>query len=276
MSSLQDHLNQLWNTQNFPHALHIYSEDVEYAFKELQDFVKQLYKKYITVPLENNTDFMVISNKDSDSKFITIDQVRALKSFFNKSLSIAPFKMSVIYKADLMNNNAFNSCLKLLEEPPLNSYIFLVTIASAQLPATIVSRCHKFYLNKQTNALESEGYSQLIKFLNNPTSSLMESLVTKITSKKDNQIWQESSENLLKLYNRLYKIKTGISVASKEEHVLESIANQQTIEYIIHCYEGTKDVLDKTYAQDLDRRHSMLLVFDKLRLLVNKSHRVGG
>lgn len=50
-------------------------------------------------------------------------------------------KIGVIVEADRMNENACNSFLKTLEEPPANSVIILLTTEPQQILDTILSRC---------------------------------------------------------------------------------------------------------------------------------------
>ena len=74
-------------------------------------------------------------------KAIVIDQVRALGEFLYLRPHIAARKVVVLSPAQAMNVNAANSLLKLLEEPPADSHLILVSSQPTKLPATIRSRC---------------------------------------------------------------------------------------------------------------------------------------
>ncbi|MGH8508213.1 MAG: DNA polymerase III subunit delta' [Gammaproteobacteria bacterium] len=80
---------------------------------------------------------------EAKSTVIKIDQVRALPEFVGMRNLFGPFKVVVIDPADAMNRNSANSLLKVLEEPPPQSVILLVTERSRRLPATITSRCQR-------------------------------------------------------------------------------------------------------------------------------------
>ena len=81
-------------------------------------------------------------SKDSkDSTVIRIDQIRSLIDNVQTRPQIAACKLMVLSPADSMNVNAANSLLKLLEEPPSDSYLLLIADRPARLPATIRSRC---------------------------------------------------------------------------------------------------------------------------------------
>ncbi len=74
-------------------------------------------------------------------RVIPVDQVRRLIERFCAHAHSAARKVALIVPADRMNTNAANALLKLLEEPPANSVLMLVSAVPGYLPATIRSRC---------------------------------------------------------------------------------------------------------------------------------------
>jgi DNA polymerase-3 subunit delta' len=76
-----------------------------------------------------------------DSKYVTVDQVRAIAAFLALRPHTAARKVVILHPADAMNINAANSLLKVLEEPPLGSVLLLVSDQPTRLPVTIRSRC---------------------------------------------------------------------------------------------------------------------------------------
>jgi len=72
---------------------------------------------------------------------ITVDEVRKLKGFFNFSAADGGRRVVIIDAADEMNTNAANALLKILEEPPKNAVILLVSHRPLSLLPTIRSRC---------------------------------------------------------------------------------------------------------------------------------------
>ena len=83
-------------------------------------------------------------------KFITVDEVRKLKSFFNLSAIENGWRVALIDSADELNKSASNALLKLLEEPPKRSIIIIVAHQIRKLPVTIRSRCRSLRLQKLT------------------------------------------------------------------------------------------------------------------------------
>lgn len=74
-----------------------------------------------------------------------IEQIRALQ----QEISLRPMeggkKIFMIDQADRMVDQAANALLKVLEEPPEDSILVLVTAYPDQLPSTILSRCRKVH-----------------------------------------------------------------------------------------------------------------------------------
>ena len=81
------------------------------------------------------------SKESKDSTVIRIDQIRSLIVDAQTRPQIGACTVMLLSPADCMNVNAANSLLKLLEEPPPDSYLILVADRPARLPATIRSRC---------------------------------------------------------------------------------------------------------------------------------------
>jgi len=81
---------------------------------------------------------------ESTGKAIKIDQIRDLQKFAVLTSKYGKARVILVSPAEAMNNYAANSLLKLLEEPPPRTYIFLISHNPAILLATIRSRCQYF------------------------------------------------------------------------------------------------------------------------------------
>ncbi|MEE4146727.1 MAG: DNA polymerase III subunit delta' [Halieaceae bacterium] len=88
----------------------------------------------------NHGDFRWLE-PEGKSRVIKIDQIRGVVDFTNRTAGFGLRKVVVISPAERMNINAANSLLKVLEEPPANTYLILVCHRLHGLPATIRSRC---------------------------------------------------------------------------------------------------------------------------------------
>ncbi|MEM9969667.1 MAG: DNA polymerase III subunit delta' [Pseudomonadota bacterium] len=77
---------------------------------------------------------------------ITVDEVRKLGSYFGLSATDGGRRVVVVDSVDDMNSSAANALLKVLEEPPKDAVLFLVSHAPARLLPTIRSRCRELRL----------------------------------------------------------------------------------------------------------------------------------
>ena len=122
----------------------------------------------------NHPDYLFVQPEE-EGKAIKVDQVRSVIDFFALTSHANQNKVVVIEPADAMNRNAANGLLKILEEPPENSVIILVTNNDAMLPITIRSRCQKISLSQQINLqsmhdwlntqIENENIDELLQVL---------------------------------------------------------------------------------------------------------------
>ena len=88
----------------------------------------------------NHGDFRWLE-PEGKSRVIKIDQIRKIVDFANRTAGFGLRKVVVIAPAESMNTNAANALLKVLEEPPANTYLVLACHRLHGLPATIRSRC---------------------------------------------------------------------------------------------------------------------------------------
>ena len=109
----------------------------ETIYKDSEGLLAQFAQRY--APPDKSKD-------SKDSTVIRIDQIRSLIENVQTRPQIAACKVMLLSPADSMNVNAANSLLKLLEEPPSDSYLLLVADRPARLPATIRSRCARIDL----------------------------------------------------------------------------------------------------------------------------------
>lgn len=78
---------------------------------------------------------------------IIVDDVRKLNNFFTKTASEDGWRIAIVDSADELNRNAANALLKILEEPPEQSILLLVSHSPGRLLATIRSRCQQLPLS---------------------------------------------------------------------------------------------------------------------------------
>ncbi|WP_372993464.1 DNA polymerase III subunit delta' [Sulfitobacter sp.] len=79
-------------------------------------------------------------------KQIVVDDIRKLNGFFQMSAADGGRRVVIVDDADLMNPNAANALLKMLEEPPARAIILLISHRPSGLLPTIRSRCRTLRL----------------------------------------------------------------------------------------------------------------------------------
>ncbi len=121
---------------------------------------------------------------------INAESMRELIHQIQHTPNRADRKVAVIYEADRMNTTAANIFLKTLEEPPLNTTIFLLTSRPYDLLDTIRSRCLSFRLPVGIEGIESAEWNNWKTLYSN----WIESLQKRPSSKK------EVEKTIIKIY----------------------------------------------------------------------------
>lgn len=99
--------------------------------------------------LKFNPDYYYVERLEDEKtekkkKEISVEQSRELREkFYNRSW-LNGYKIAIIDEAELLNEESGNALLKIIEEPPAKSIIFLLTENDALLLPTIRSRCQMF------------------------------------------------------------------------------------------------------------------------------------
>ena len=76
-----------------------------------------------------------------DKKLIGISQIIDLRRKLYESSFLGKNKVAIIPDLEKISLDGLNAILKILEEPPENTYFLLTTIFLNQIPLTIQSRC---------------------------------------------------------------------------------------------------------------------------------------
>ena len=137
-------LTQEWQSQNFANAYLIESKDDNNLFLDTSNFINQAIFASSELDLGNNPDFLLVEPEiinGKEQQFITVAQSRNIIDFFYKSAWCGKYKVVLMSQADRMNDNAANALLKLLEDTPSNSFIFLGCKSRHSMLLTVKSRC---------------------------------------------------------------------------------------------------------------------------------------
>lgn len=99
------------------------------------------YKRNFSIELNKKIEYNGYYNFSfGKGNYITIDKIRNIRTFSNYNSIYGYSRAVFIICSDLMNKEAQNSLLKILEEPPQNFIFFLITERPGGLISTIHSR----------------------------------------------------------------------------------------------------------------------------------------
>lgn len=91
---------------------------------------------------ENNPNLKFIRPITEEDEYkIHIKYIRELKSFMSFKPYSSEYKLAVIDNAEMLTIEAANAMLKILEEPPKQSVLILISSKPKLLPKTMLSRC---------------------------------------------------------------------------------------------------------------------------------------
>ncbi|OQB06009.1 MAG: DNA polymerase III subunit delta' [bacterium ADurb.Bin212] len=164
-------------------------------------------------------DTLRILPEDSSGKenIISIKQIKEAQHFIGLTPN-SQIKALIIERAELMNKEASNALLKMLEEPPLYAIIIL-TSRNAKLLPTIISRCSVISLKHNRDSGSIYDYGSII---NSPFWQIS-ALAEKISNS------QQTSEFLNGIEKYLISQTSGSQRATNVKRIKEVIKIKQEL-----------------------------------------------
>lgn len=204
----------------------------------------------------NFPDVMVIT---PDGNMIKIDQMRILKKIAYLRPMMGKKRVFIVANAEKMNEEAANSLLKILEEPPLFSHIILVTSNPDMIKPTIKSRCQ--VLSFQPISREDIEKILLERGFEKERAKIVSLLVGGNLTKALNLEWEE--------------------IQAKRERAWElflSLLRQENIATFLRNYSSSRGLMREELEQSLEILSSfcrdLVLIKEKsdIRLLMNPDY----
>jgi DNA polymerase-3 subunit delta' len=162
-----------------------------------------------------------------------------------------------------MNLNAANACLKLLEDTPKDSFLFLITSKPGVIIDTIKSRCAKIR-DISTSSLIStnDRYIDYIVNYYNPDSRV--ALIEEFAN-KDRESWRDFAYTTIYLINKQVKRSLNIEIncTASEELILEKL-KVDSPSNLLKKYSCLKIKINETISYDLDLRVSTIELMEEL------------
>lgn len=253
---------------------------------------------------DNYSDLLVVQNSDSATQNISVDEVRRIKQFLHLSPAESNYRMVIIDAADDMTVAASNALLKVLEEPPQNTILLLISHNINKLLATIRSRCCVYRLHLppkgeaeevtrqlcpgiqahesaqllnlstipgqaialyQANALE---YYQAILEIMNKGNIINLHLVHKLADKSPKERWWVICYLVDYFLCKVIKYAGGIKIEpmifAGEEEIIQSWS-KISLDKLLELYQEILAHMQTITHSNLDHKHGLLLIFNCLR-----------
>lgn len=259
---IRQYLEDHYNIGRLYSSYLINTDEMEQALEEVKSFIGD--NILANGDLDRNPDYIYVQKVDNIAKNITVDQIRELQELLHKTSVISGQKIAVIYAADQMNLNAANSCLKILEEPPASTHLFLLTENAASLLPTIRSRCAKINYHYDVSKKYVVDERFIYPLLKSTSLSERLSFVEEFAS-KDRDLWISFSSSIEVLLAKFCRKKMDFVNLSALEQELLTQFKSDSLQYLQFKYDEVKEIIDNTNNFDLDLKASATLLMDKLR-----------
>lgn len=204
-------------------------------------------------------------------KSIGIIEVKKLISFLGRKPFSQEIKVALIYEADKLTTPAQNSLLKTLEEPPKDSFIFLLTNKPFSLLPTILSRVELVKINSKqkfrSNSKSEEKTKEILKKVLYQTSGQRIALSLEIAKNKNDV--EKLCTNFLNFLRQILRKKVGLE--NNDSTKTLSIAQ---INDMIEAVENARKMLQANVNFHL-AIEDMLLNFPKLDPILSLDEAMG-
>lgn len=219
----------------------------------------------------NHPDFIQIT---PDGNFIKISQIRDLCSTLLLKPYEADKRIVIINEAEAMNKEAANALLKVLEEPPANTFFILTSSSPSDLLPTILSRCQnirfnpvsdeniRLYLNNHYNI--SEETAKIISAMSDGSLKKAISLATDsrlLEQYLSRRLWLIDEFTALKSQSLSRCLLFAEKLAEKKEELagLLEVLLTYTRDIILNKF-NNKDIINHDLADNISRQSELFSV----------------
>ena len=228
-------------------------------------------------------DVRARSRRKTPRTSIVIAQIRTLIETANSKPHISNNKVFLVDPIDAMTNSAANSLLKVLEEPPPNTYLILITENDQHLLPTISSRCQKLVMSdpdretsrkwladqkidaKIINAILESGKGPLVGLRRVKNEEILKS------SEFINQVLQQLKGK--RSHDMFGLVESGLTLGEVEPlDELHLLVSRFIEEFVAGPQSGTSEFGDTVKGTDVRKLFS---IYDHLAFLRNEL-RIGG
>ncbi|MGL9732860.1 MAG: AAA family ATPase [Wolbachia sp.] len=166
---------------------------------------------------------------------IGVEKMREMKNFLHLSPIQSEYKIAIIDSLDAMTNNAKNAILKILEEPPKNSKIFIISHKPYNIQTTIKCRCFQLNLLPLTYDETKQIVSSQCKF----DDQIFDEIIALFPG-TPGMIINTISSDIYESYKFFYMLFRDLNNPEVINKVINSKIDLELVSYIIQAF-----VLDK-------------------------------
>lgn len=178
---------------------------------------------------KGSPDLLVVQ-KEEDKKSVGIAQAKEIRLFLRERPLERKVKAVLVEEAQAFTDEAQNSLLKILEEPPAFALIILLADKEGSLLPTVVSRCQRIYVKAEPSSKGVKGGSE-VRFLNESNAKLKGAPSERSKASPADtadRVNQESPYNLwTKSPEELFDLAKDLSARGKEEAL-------EFVEHVLH------------------------------------------
>ncbi len=216
----------------------------------------------------SHPDLFVLDADDQENGIIGVDSVREMLEFTRLKSGQSKYKVVIIDKADQLNRNSANALLKVLEEPPHNTFIIVIADVLGRMLPTLRSRCIKF----RFSSLSKE---QFIEIMGSEYADLYEitkgdvSFAKALQDKDGMVIYRDIIESfrsknqdfakIVSIGDRVAKCDVAWQIAqcAIKDYIFGAIrknTDPEKLEKQLEYYQQAQELLQQTTSLHLDRR----------------------
>lgn len=192
---------------------------------------KKIAHKILKDDSPNHPDFIEITS-DKESGKIGIEQIRDLKKFAYLKPYKSASKLILIEKGENLTLEAQNSFLKLLEEPPHQTFFILTAPHKKSLLPTIVSRCREIKLKADVDIeFDSKDYKRSVQdfiiLLNSNLGDRLAWVEDNLSTINNPESVKSLLDIWISLLRDLLLIKSGVTQEILNKEFLDKLINLQ-------------------------------------------------
>ncbi|BBB33016.1 DNA polymerase III subunit delta' [Thermotomaculum hydrothermale] len=209
-------------------------------------------KNMIENPDTDNPHLDLIEIKPMEGKNeITVDDIETILTTTNFPPYEGKARIFIIDNCHLMNKTSANMVLKTLEEPPENTYFFLITSKPDALLPTIVSRCQQVYFNPKG----LEKYIDIPGFSREEIKALINSGSGYIQSQDDIEELKREREIALFILESIFNKSSFIEIEKEIQPQIEKNTREDNSRLFFIIYTFLRDILAvKSESENLINR----------------------